>query len=341
MVTDEIVAVQQLKDEMEKRVVGQSFALEEITKRIQTSRAGLEDPNKPIGVFLMAGPSGVGKTETALVLAELLYGGEKNLITINMSEYQEAHSVSGLKGSPKGYVGYGEGGTLTEPVRQRPYSVVLLDEVEKAHKDVMELFFQVFDKGTLEDTTGRVINFRNTVIILTTNLGGDHIIQETQANDGEVPERERMYEIAMHYLREHFPAAFLGRVVVLPFAPLPDEVMQKITRLKLDKVVRRMQEHHGIAAAYDDTVVDAVVARCTEVESGARNVDNIITNSLLPDLGRSILAWMIDDKMPEKLSITVDGEGAFAYLRDGEKPPAKKKAKKKKAAPAKKKKRKG
>jgi type VI secretion system protein VasG len=322
MVSDEIAAVQRLKDELEKRVVGQSLALEELAKRIQTSRAGLEDPNKPIGVFLMTGPSGVGKTETALALAEILYGGEKNLISINMSEYQEAHSVSGLKGSPKGYVGYGEGGALTEPVRQRPYSVVLLDEVEKAHKDVMELFYQVFDKGMLEDTTGRMVNFRNTVIILTSNLGGDQVIQATLKNDGNVPGAEALRDLVMPHLRRHFPAAFLGRVIVLPFAPLPDEVMQKIARLKLNRVVTRVKEQHNISLTYDDSVVDAIVDRCVEVESGARNVDHIVTNTVLPELGRRILGWMVDGALPPSLRVTVGPDSNFYYLREGEQPPA-------------------
>jgi type VI secretion system protein VasG len=270
----------------------------------------------------MTGPSGVGKTETALALAEILYGGEKNLISINMSEYQEAHSVSGLKGSPKGYVGYGEGGALTEPVRQRPYSVVLLDEVEKAHKDVMELFYQVFDKGMLEDTTGRMVNFRNTVIILTSNLGGDQVIQATLKNDGNVPGAEALRDLVMPYLRRHFPAAFLGRVIVLPFAPLPDEVMQKIARLKLGKVVKRVKEQHNISITYDDSVVDAIVDRCVEVESGARNVDHIVTNTVLPELGRRILGWMVDGALPPSLRVTVGPDSNFYYLREGEQPPA-------------------
>jgi len=318
MMADQIAAVQNLKSEMEKRVVGQSSALEEIAKRIQTSRASLEDPNKPIGVFLMTGPSGVGKSETALALAEILYGGERNLITINMSEYQESHSVSGLKGSPKGYVGYGEGGTLTEPVRQRPYSVVLLDEVEKAHRDVMELFYQVFDKGTLEDTTGRIVNFRNTVIILTSNLGGDQVIQAVLKNKGVVPMGEDLRDLVMPHLRGHFPAAFLGRVVVLPYAPLPDEVMQKITSLKLEKIRHRVQDQHGIALTVDDEVVRAIAERCVEVESGARNVDNIVTNTLMPELGRRILGWMAGEAMPARVRIALTPDGEFRYLVDGE-----------------------
>jgi len=322
MLADDFAVIQGLAAELGKRVVGQSAVLEEISKRISTSRARIEDPQKPIGVFLLTGPSGVGKTETALALAETLYGGERNLISINMSEYQEAHSIANLKGAVRGYVSYGEGGALTEPVRQRPYSVVLLDEVEKAHQDVMEVFYQVFDKGTLEDTTGRVANFRNTVILLTSNLGGDQVVEACLKRGWEIPDNSVLREVVMPPLRAHFPAAFLGRVIVLPFAPLSDEMIGSVARLKLDRIARRVREEHQLTLEYDGRVVEAIVGRCVEVESGARNVDHIISDSLLPEIGRRILGWMADGAFPASLKITTGEDGTFRYESGVEPTPA-------------------
>ncbi len=281
MVANEIQAVIRLHEKLGERVIGQSHALESIAQRIRTSRANLTDPRKPIGVFLLVGPSGVGKTETALSLADSLYGGERNLITINMSEYQEAHTVSSLKGSPPGYVGYGEGGVLTEAVRRRPYSVVLLDEVEKAHPDVMELFFQVFDKGVLEDGEGREIDFKNTVILLTSNVGTD-TIAKLCADPETAPDPAPLAEALRPDLLKAFPAALLGRMITVAYYPISDPVMRQIIRLQLDRIGKRMRENHRAQFSYTDELVNAVASRCREVESGARNVDHILTRSLLP-----------------------------------------------------------
>jgi len=259
-----------------------------IAKRIQTSRAKLDNPNKPIGVFMLCGPSGVGKTETALTLAESLYGGEQNVITINMSEFQEAHTVSTLKGSPPGYVGYGEGGILTEAVRRRPHSVVLLDEVEKAHPDVHELFFQVFDKGWMEDGEGRGIDFKNTIILLTSNVGTDLIMSMTR--DPELmPEPEGIAKALREPLLKVFPAALLGRLVVIPYYPLSDVMVANIVRLQLGRIARRVNEHHKIPFTYGDDAVKLIVSRCTEVESGGRAIDAILTNTVLPAISREFL----------------------------------------------------
>jgi type VI secretion system protein VasG len=288
MVKNEIETVLKLADSLNQRVIGQRHALEMITSRIQTSRAKLDNPNKPIGVFMLCGPSGVGKTETALTLAEALYGGEQNVITINMSEFQEAHTVSTLKGSPPGYVGYGEGGVLTEAVRRRPYSVVLLDEVEKAHPDVHELFFQVFDKGWMEDGEGRYIDFKNTIILLTSNVGTDLIM--SMCNDPELmPEPEGIAKALREPLLKVFPAALLGRLVVIPYYPLGDEMLASIVRLQLGRIAKRVTEHHKIPFTFDEQAVTLIVSRCTELESGGRMIDAILTNTVLPAISREFL----------------------------------------------------
>ena len=283
MLTDEVAAVQSLPATLEARVIGQRDALHQIGERVQTARAGLTDPKKPLGVFLLAGPSGVGKTETALALAEALYGGEQNLITVNMSEYQEAHTVSGLKGAPPGYVGYGEGGVLTEAVRRRPYSVVLLDEIEKAHRDVHEMFFQVFDKGYMEDGDGRYIDFRNTTILLTSNAGSE-LTTSLCADAPLSPDADGLREALTHELLKAFPAAFLGRVTVVPYRPLADESLARIVRLHLDRVVMRMAHAHDIALAYNQQVVDYIVGRCLVEETGARVLIGFIEQHVLPRL---------------------------------------------------------
>jgi type VI secretion system protein VasG len=311
MVKNEIETVLKLADTLDQRVIGQRHALEMIAKRIQTSRAGIENPNKPIGVFMLAGPSGVGKTETALTLAEALYGGEQNIITINMSEYQEAHTVSTLKGSPPGYVGYGEGGVLTEAVRRRPYSVVLLDEVEKAHPDVHEIFFQVFDKGWMEDGEGRVIDFKNTLIILTTNVGSE-LIMNLCKDPALMPEPEGIAKALREPLLKTFPAALLGRMVTIPYYPLSDEMIGNIARLQLGRIGKRIKESHKIPFTYDDAVVKLIVSRCTELESGGRMIDSILTNTLLPVISKELLTRMMESKPVTRVATTV-AEGEFHY----------------------------
>ncbi|MGE5715145.1 MAG: type VI secretion system ATPase TssH [Acidobacteriota bacterium] len=312
MLTDEIHTVLTLKDRLEQRVIGQSHALEAIASRIRTARANLTDPRRPIGVFLLVGPSGVGKTETALTLAEALYGGERNLITINMSEYQEAHTVSSLKGSPPGYVGYGEGGVLTEAVRRRPYSVVLLDEVEKAHPDVMELFYQVFDKGILEDGEGREIDFKNTVIILTTNAATDTLMKLC-ADPETSPEPEKLVETIKPELNKIFKPALLGRMVVVPYYPISDKVMREIIKLQLGRIGTRLNENHGASFSYDDSVINEILGRCKEVESGARNVDHILTRTVLPEMSGEFLARMAEGRTMSRVHVTVGDGGTFRY----------------------------
>jgi len=293
MVKDEIRTVMNLQGMLDERILGQGHASGIVAQRVRTARANLEDPNKPKGVFLFVGSSGVGKTETALALADLLYGGERKLVTINMSEYQEAHSVSGLKGSPPGYVGYGEGGVLTEAVRRNPYSVVLLDEVEKAHGDVLELFFQVFDKGVLDDAEGRQIDFRNTVIILTSNAASGQIMQAClNKPPAERPSPDELAQLIRPGLMKHFKPAFLGRLTVVPFYPIDDEVLANIIRLKLERIKARVAANHHAGFEYDDALVNAVLARCTEVDSGARNVDTILNGTLLPEIADNVLAAM-------------------------------------------------
>jgi type VI secretion system protein VasG len=291
MVKDEIDSILNMTNSLRKRVVGQDHGLEMIVSRVQTSRAQLDNPTKPIGVFMLCGPSGVGKTETALALAETLYGGEQNLITINMSEFQEAHTVSTLKGAPPGYVGYGEGGVLTEAVRRRPYSVVLLDEVEKAHPDVHEIFFQVFDKGVMEDGEGRMIDFRNTLILLTSNVGSELIMNF--AKDPELmPEPEGIAKALREPQLKIFPAALLGRIVSIPYYPLNDEVLHLIIVLQLKRIVKRMAANHDIPLTYTDAVLELIAARCTELESGGRMIDAILTNTVLPQISRELLIRM-------------------------------------------------
>lgn len=314
MVKNEIENILKLADTLNQRIIGQRHALEMIAKRIQTSRAGLDNPSKPIGVFMLAGTSGVGKTETALALAEALYGGEQNVITINMSEYQEAHTVSTLKGAPPGYVGYGEGGVLTEAVRRRPYSVVLLDEVEKAHPDVHELFFQVFDKGWMEDGEGRIIDFKNTLILLTTNVGTDLIMSLCQDPD-LMPEPDGIAKALREPLLKVFPPALLGRLVVIPYYPLNDEMLGAIVRLQLGRVQRRVQESHKVPFSYDDEVVKLITSRCTELESGGRMIDAILTNSLLPAISGEFLRRMVEARSVTQVHVYVDGS-EFAYRFD-------------------------
>ena len=311
MVKDEIETVLNLAETLNKRVVGQGHGIGMIVKRIETSRARLDNPNKPIGVFMLCGPSGVGKTETALALAEALYGGEQNVITINMSEFQEAHTVSTLKGAPPGYVGYGEGGRLTEAVRRKPYSVVLLDEVEKAHPDVHELFFQVFDKGQMEDGTGRRIDFKNTLIILTSNVGTDEIMNMS-ASGAAKPDPERMAVALRPALLKVFPPALIGRLVTIPYYPLSPEMLGGIVRLQLGRIGRRIAENHKATFAYDEAVVEHIVGQCNDPDSGGRMIDNIITNSMLPALSRAILNLQLEKKPLTEAKVFVE-EGRFAY----------------------------
>ncbi|MBD0371122.1 MAG: type VI secretion system ATPase TssH [Pyrinomonadaceae bacterium] len=312
MLTDEINTILSLKERLEQRVVGQSHALEAIAQRIQTSRARLTDPRRPVGVFLLVGPSGVGKTETALTLSETLYGGERNLITINMSEYQEAHTISSLKGSPPGYVGYGEGGVLTEAVRRKPYSVVLLDEIEKAHTDVMELFYQVFDKGVLEDAEGREIDFKNTVILLTSNVGTD-IIMKLCADPQTRPVAEALTEALRPELLKVFKPAMLGRMVIVPYYPISDEMMREIIKLQLDRVGQRLMENHGATFSYDEEVITEIANRCREVESGARNVDHILTRTLLPEMSGQFLSRMAGNESISRVHVSLSHTEQFRY----------------------------
>ncbi len=314
MVKDEIKTVLQLKPLLQARVIGQDHALEAVAQRVRTARANLEDPNKPKGVFLFVGPSGVGKTETALALADILYGGERKLVTINMSEYQEAHTVSGLKGSPPGYVGYGEGGVLTEAVRRNPYSVVLLDEVEKAHPDVMELFFQVFDKGVLDDAEGREIDFRNTLIILTSNVGSSQIMQSCLNKAAEeLPDPDDLAEALRPVLFKHFKPAFLGRLKVVPYYPISDDVLVQIIELKLGRIRDRVAANHNADFVWDDKLVEAVLARCTEVDSGARNVDHILSGTLLPEMAETVLGRMAEEGEISRIKVSAGKNGEFKY----------------------------
>lgn len=312
MLADEIQGVLALAERLEQRVIGQDHALAAIAERVRTARANLDNPSRPVGVFMLVGPSGVGKTETALALADALYGGERNLVTINMSEYQEAHTVSSLKGSPPGYVGYGEGGVLTEAVRRRPYSVVLLDEVEKAHPDVMELFFQVFDKGQLEDGEGRDIDFKNTLILLTSNVGSDTTMKLC-ADPDTIPAPEALAAAIRPELLARFPAALLGRLIVVPYYPIHGVALQRIIRLQLDKIVRRLRENHRVEMSYTQQLMDQVAARCTEAESGARNINHILTRSLLPEIAGEFLRRMAAGEPFARVAVDVDATGAFVY----------------------------
>ena len=311
MVKNEVQAVLNMADTLSQRVIGQDHGLKMIASRVQTARAGLDNPSKPIGVFMLCGPSGVGKTETALALAESLYGGEQNLITINMSEFQEAHTVSTLKGAPPGYVGYGEGGVLTEAVRRKPYSVVLLDEVEKAHPDVHEIFFQVFDKGVMEDGEGRVIDFKNTLILLTSNVGTDLIM--SMCGDPELtPEPEEIAKALRQPLLKVFPPALLGRLIVIPYYPLSDTVMGDIIRLQLGRIARRIAEHHKVPFTYSEEVVSLIGSRCTEPESGGRMIDAILTNTMLPAISGAFLQRMLEGGTVAKVAVGVEN-GEFTY----------------------------
>jgi type VI secretion system protein VasG len=311
MVKDEIANILKLPEILNRRVIGQSHGLAVIARRIETNRARLDNPNKPIGVFMLCGPSGVGKTETALALAEALYGGEQNMITINMSEFQEAHTVSSLKGAPPGYVGYGEGGRLTEAVRRKPYSVILLDEVEKAHPDVHEIFFQVFDKGFMDDGNGRRIDFKNTLIILTTNVG-TNLIMGLSVDPHYREDFEALAQALRPELLKVFPAALLGRMVSIPYYPLSAEMLSGIARLQLDRIGRRIRENHDAAFVYDQAVVDHIVSRCDDPDSGGRMIDNIITNTLLPALSREFLKRSLAKEELKETKVTIEN-GNFAY----------------------------
>jgi type VI secretion system protein VasG len=312
MVTDEIRTVLGLKERMEERIVGQSHALDAIAQRIRTSRANLTDPRRPIGVFLLVGPSGVGKTETAVTLAELLYGGDQNMTVINMSEFKEEHKVSLLMGSPPGYVGYGEGGVLTEAVRRRPYSVVLLDEMEKAHPGVQDIFYQVFDKGSLRDGEGRDIDFKNTLILMTSNAGTDAIMKLC-ADPETRPDPSGLAEALHQELLKTFKPAFLGRVTLVPYYPLADDVMRRIVVLQLGRIARRVMENHRAKFVYDAELVAAIAGRCTEVESGARNVDHILTRTLLPEMAAEFLARMAEGQAIQSVKVALNPDGAFRY----------------------------
>ncbi len=311
MVKDEIASVLTIADQLKKRVVGQDHAMDAVAKRIQTSRAKLDNPNKPVGVFMLCGPSGVGKTETAHALSELLYSGDDSLIVINMSEFQEAHTVSTLKGAPAGYVGYGQGGVLTEAVRRRPYSVVLLDEVEKAHPDVHEMFFQVFDKGYMDDSEGRHIDFKNTLILLTSNVGTD-LITSLSEDEEMKPEAEALAQTLRPELLKVFPPALLGRLIVLPYYPLSPAMLQGIVRLQLNRISKRIAENHGIVFDYDPAVVDLIVSRCTEVASGGRMIDAILTNTMLPELSIALLERQMAGEQVTKIAVGVDNS-SFVY----------------------------
>ena len=311
MMADELHTVLHLQDRMAERLVGQPQALDAIARRVRTFRADLDDPGKPVGVFMLVGPSGVGKTETAFALADLLYGGERNMVTVNMSEFQEAHSVSSLKGAPPGYVGYGRGGVLTEAVRRRPYSVVLLDEMEKAHPDILELFFQVFDKGVMDDGEGVQIDFKNTLILLTSNAAQD-IITDACAN-GFRPSAEELVERLRPVLLKQFSPAFLGRLVLVPYYPLGDEQIMGIVKLKLGRLAERIKLNHAAQFTFDDAVVRTITERCTEVDSGARNVDYILTQSVLPELSSLVLERMALDQPFAAIAMSLDAQGRFAY----------------------------
>jgi type VI secretion system protein VasG len=316
MVKDEIASILTIETELKKRVIGQDHAMDEIAKRIKTSRAKLDNPNKPVGVFMLCGPSGVGKTETAHVLAELLYSGDDSLIVINMSEFQEAHTVSTLKGAPAGYVGYGQGGVLTEAVRRRPYSVVLLDEMEKAHPDVHEMFFQVFDKGYMDDAEGRFIDFKNTLILVTSNVGTE-LITSLSEDPETAPNWDALAQSLRPDLLKVFPPAFLGRLVVLPYFPLSPKMLAGIVRLQLGRIKSRIVENHGIAFRYGDDVVDLIVSRCNEVASGGRIIDAILTNTMLPELSIALLERQMAGEEIASIDVGV-ADGRFTYVFNGE-----------------------
>jgi type VI secretion system protein VasG len=312
MQSDEIHTVLKLKEAMEARIVGQPHALEAVAQAIRTSRAKLTDPRKPIGVFLMVGTSGTGKTETALTLANLLYGGEQNLTTINMTEFKEEHKVSLLMGSPPGYVGYGEGGILTEAVRRRPYSVILLDEMEKAHPGVQDVFFQVFDKGNMKDGEGRDIDFKNTVLIMTSNAGTE-LIDKLFADPETAPDASGLAEALRPELMKYFKPAFLGRVTIVPYFPLSEEVIKQIVKLQLNKIAKRVKDAYRAEFVYDPELVDTIAARCKESSSGARNVENILSRTLLPELSAELLGRLAAGEAIDRVSVGINPEGSFRY----------------------------
>jgi type VI secretion system protein VasG len=315
MVRDEVETVLGLKDRLGQRVVGQDHALEAIAQRIRTARADLADPRRPQGVFLLVGPSGVGKTETALALADLLYGGDRNMVVINMSEFKEEYKVSQLIGSPRGYEGSSEGGVLTEAVRRRPYSVVLLDEVEKSHPSVQEIFYQVFDKGVLNDSRGIEVNFKNTIIMLTSNVGTDTIMKAC-ADPDTAPNQEGLAEMLRPDLLKSFKPALLGRMSVVPYFPLSEPVMKQIIELQLKKIADRMKQNHKATFSYDPKVVSTIVSRCKEVESGARNVDHILTGTLLPTVSKEVLSRLAEGRPVRRVQVGVDDKGQFTYAVD-------------------------
>jgi type VI secretion system protein VasG len=304
-----------LQERLQERVVGQDHALAAIAQAIRTNRAGLADPRKPIGVFFMAGTSGTGKTETALAVADLLYGGEQNLTTINMSEFKEEHKVATLMGAPPGYVGYGEGGVLTEAVRRRPYSVILLDEMEKAHPGVQDVFYQVFDKGNMKDGEGRDIDFKNTVIIMTSNAGTD-TIAKLCADPETMPEPEALTEALRPDLLKVFKPAFLGRCNVVIYYPLADHVLKMICDLKMKSIGKRVREAYDVGFVVDPAVTDAIVERCREVESGARNIENILNRTLLPELSAQILGRLAEGGEITRVHVGLTGDGGFTYALD-------------------------
>jgi ATP-dependent Clp protease ATP-binding subunit ClpA len=309
MLADEQRTVLELHKRLQERIIGQDEALELIARRIRSHRAGLDDEAKPVGVFLLVGPSGVGKTETANQLAELLYGSREHMVTINLSEYQEPHSVAGLKGAPPGYVGYGRGGVLTEAIRRQPYSLLLLDEMEKAHPDVLELFYQVFDKGTMEDAEGTSIDFRNTLILLTSNAAQEVVVDICQQHAHA--SLEQINAALRPALLRQFPAAFLGRLIIVPYRPIADTELLRITGLKLDQLVERVKRNHAAHLQWDAKVAEAIVARCHEVESGARNIDHIITQSLLPELAAEVLAKIAASERFNQITLGVDERAGF------------------------------
>ena len=315
MLKDEADVLLNFEKLMEERIMGQPHAIKEIADVIRASKAGIGNPESPIGVFLFVGPSGIGKTECARVLADMLFGGERFMTTINMSEYQESHTVSQLKGAPPGYVGYGEGGILTEAVRHRPYCVVILDEVEKAHRDVLNLFYQVFDKGFMRDGEGREIDFKNTVIIMTGNLGWETIFQMCSSVDNpeEIPSPEIVMEAIRPELQEHFGVALLARCKMIPFYPLDKETMREIVRLKLNRIGDRLMESHGMGFDYSEELVTRINERCTQLEAGARNIDHIIDRTILPDISAVLLSQLAEETMPERLTLTIDEAGEFQY----------------------------
>jgi type VI secretion system protein VasG len=310
MRSNEIHTVLNLRQAMERRIIGQPHALEAIARSVRTSRAGLTDPRKPIGVFLMVGTSGVGKTETALTLSELLYGGEQNLTVINMSEFKEEHKVSLLMGSPPGYVGYGEGGILTEAVRRRPYSVVLLDEMEKAHPSVHDIFFQAFDKGTMKDSEGRDIDFKNTIIIMTSNAGTD-LISRLFADPETAPDAEGLAVALREELAKTFKPAFLGRVTVVPYLPLSQDTLRQVATLQLDRIATRVERKFGTSLRYSPELINSIVTRCTDASAGARGIESLLTKTLLPDLSAQFLARMAEGKPAEQATVEIDDTGSF------------------------------